>query len=230
MEMPLVGYNIKNLSKKVVDSKYFDDRDKRLITSTKIQTCLKSILEKHGYKFNFIFIEDYNKNETLPSNVEIYPDAINFIKTSSSGDALTCWMQLHTLAHALYDVPSKKAELYKNIQIIKKEYDLTQHEFNSLFTFRSARESKKNYLSPNYVSVKPKYTVEDVDELIHELLVDYLWNNKIRYDVNHPYINNLPPLTKNKTPLVEPLKEFIALATKNIIKVLDASVGKIIVD
>lgn len=126
----------------------------------------------------------------IPSN------DIVFNKQSSSGDVLTPWMILHTLAHAIslyvkfnkditnqiYDFFEKiknypKEENYnkKNLDFIISEphRDSSSEILPLLFNFKSVRTINP----PNVPVEKLKMArVADMEELIHELFVYYLIN------------------------------------------------------
>ena len=114
---------------------------------------------------------------------------ITFVKGSSTGDTLTAWMLLHNIGHAILDnhpeiMKALKAYVYQlEMSLVNRvglDSDMRLNTLSRLFKFRSARIRLE----------KPgnKASVLDEEELIHELMAEYLWHGKIRLNESTPRI------------------------------------------
>lgn len=136
-------------------------------------------------------------------------DHITFIKTSSTGEPLTAWMILHNIGHAILDAMSIGGDMMVKIErllkgITKNDTDDERgvvKDLASNFKFRSARTTMKDPDS--------KLGITNMEEVIFELMAEYLWHGHIR------------PQTPN--PIYKQIEECLHTALRD-------AVGKIIVD
>lgn len=215
VEMPLSNYRVapfkypeEERNKKNLAIHQFDRLDRKIITLDKTQNCLRKALERHDYNFNFILMEadknyrssqyermiiDYMKENNIPLE-----NHITFATNSSTGHPATCWMLLHKFGHALFDDVSY--HIYGK-EIKSAINRIGRSRVTNIFKFKSARNSNFNS------------AVNDTDELVFELVAEYLWHGRIRFDDTDPE-----------------LRSFVQLAETNIEKALSNAVGKIILD
>lgn len=200
----------------------FSSRDKKLISHPRTFRVLENKLKNSKFNFNIIMMELKKFNSGVTSNywddiVKGYlkennigwVNSITFVKNASSGHVLTPWMILHTLGHALFNLLGSyhknaiKDSLDKIYNIIQDK-GIGKNEFywpwGVVFDFKSAKAS----------------SIDDADELVHELVAEYLWNNKIRVNAMVASIKEI----NNEIKIIE----------KNIIEVLESCVGSIVYD
>ena len=205
----------------------FSKRDKRIISHPKTAKILEQKLKSSNYNFNILFIEKYKydvsfidkkqdrKNDPLKSlsqrfkeyveenNINI-DNSITYVSTNSTGHMMTPWMILHKMAHALVRHNPNSYETFQQFYEVIKTID--RSDYSNIFSFKSAQETGKNSIT------------EDIMELFHELIAEYLWNNKIRLN---------PQASKNK---IQTYQNAIRQIEPLIIGTLDKSVGKVIND
>ena len=231
IEMPLQNYKVAPFEHPEVDTReptkkttlafnYFNRLDRKLITLDRTQNCLKQALAKHGHDFNFILIEvkdwttisgeylknvsNYMKENDIPQNGHI-----TFATNSSTVEPLTCWMLLHKFGQALfkpYFITNKSQEQINNakinlLRLIKEFSSDTNHDFKNIAKFMKFKSATRG-------------KIETKDELIYDLVAEYLWNGKIRIEDQN-----------------DEKQVYFSTETSNIIKsALDASVGTILID
>lgn len=123
-------------------------------------------------------VMDYMKKENIPLE-----NHITFAKNGSTGEPLTAWMIPHTIGHAISFY--NKSIFIKILRIIE---DICEKRFSnyktavlpinlaaSLFKFRSARVTAAGKVA--------KQTLLNFEELICDLVAEYLTYGKIRADV-----------------------------------------------
>lgn len=217
--IPWGGEKEKIVQSGIIDR--FSSRDKKLISHPRTFKVLENKLKNSKFNFNIIMMEfkkigsgvssnwdDIVKSYLKESNID-WANSITFVKNASSGHVLTPWMILHTLGHALFNLLGSyhknaiKDSLDKIYNIIQYK-EIGKNEFywpwGVVFEFKSAKAS----------------SIDDSDELVHELVAEYLWNNKIR--VNTEVAN------------IKEINDEIKIIEKNIIDVLENCVGSIVYD
>jgi hypothetical protein len=243
-EMPLSNYKfafsrnpneIKQKSKEAAG--HFSFQDRAIISHPKTAQQLEKILSRHKWKFNFLMLESNEPNYSkLEKDVMLYMSEnniplqghITFVKPASSGDPLTVWMHLHVLSHSLF--PEDSSNYDKFMRLIREFYASVENVlpdelyqvassndivrfFRNFFVFKSAKEP---FLSP--------IALNALDELLHELTAEFLWNGKIRLNNNIKYVN------VKYARLLESVKKFALDAEQLISRTLDRAVGHIIID
>ncbi len=230
LEMPLARYSVASFTRKpdstgAFAADTFAARDRKAVHSSVIQNKLAQVLQTStGYNFNIIFLErglgyqddsevDYVKSVQrycLEQGI-VLPGHITFAKNSSSGDPLSPWMILHTVGHALGNFDK---QLFSSINNILTNLYLEQG-FG-----RSARFTTKvsAYMCQffQFKSAK-KEAVLGLEELIYDLVAEYLWHGFIRWKLPEGiYIKNFG----------ESVKEIEQIIHNS----LGSAVGQIIVD
>lgn len=194
----------------------FSHRDKILISHPRTSRILEEKLKSSKYNFNILLMEKKQGYEFVYSaNVKEYNDRIyeymkennlkienhiTFVKNATSGHLLTPWMILHTLGHAVTDhAYNFGSELVNAIkEKIRSWNELEVGSLKNIFQFASIQ----------------KGVVDSTDELLHELIAEYLWNGKIRIN---PNANNM-------------VIEYVKNLEDEIEKLLSSCVGSIIYD
>jgi len=213
--------------KKPGDQKFIEDqfskKDRLVITHPKTLKILENKLSNSKYNFNILLVESLKKinEEEYVSYIEKFMNEnnikkqnhITFAKNGTSGHILTPWMILHTLGHAVtqntdnLEIESRILNLLKELPIKKNTINPHGHKSNldHILAFKSIQNSKEE----NDASYGP--------ELVHELIVEYLWNGgEIR--IKKPYDNNATVVN-------------IIMEIEDIIdNLLDNCVGRIITD
>lgn len=221
LEMPLSNYRVSNFAHPEIDNKdsgeaknFFTRLDRKLITLDRTKNCLSVALKKHNYNFNFILLEsreyitsdgylDEIKKFMISNNVPM-ENHITFATNSSTGHPSTCWMLLHKFGHALFGDSLDNKFSTKIKDMISNSYGL---EIKRFFKFKSAT-------NPDF-----KSAVNSKSELICELVAEYLWHGKIRYEQ-----------PKNTNPNIISIEQFVHNVERIIEMALEDSVGKILID
>jgi hypothetical protein len=163
-----------------------------------------------GFDFHIYFGEFYSDStveQFFFDKNKIPKDDIVFIKKGSSGDLLTPWMILHTMAHAAFQSEQygKVSEelIYSRLQrmfvslsgnnnwndldeIIKNPDD---EILSNLFNFASARSSLTSWS----IGKVAKSRILDAQELVYEIFVSYLYGGG---KLKRPAGEKLSKLTK----------------------------------
>lgn len=192
----------------------FNDKDMATIKHPKTSMTLEKILERNTrHTFNILFvthnlesnykdtIKNFCKQNSIPTQ-----DRITFAKNSSTGGLLTPWMILHTFSHALCE---QNKNLFNNLTSLFRPTGGLLFDSSKLFRFKSARTTVKNYgkvITPS----QSNRQINEWDELIYEIITEYLWHGYIRHD---------PSIYKKVTK-----------AEVFILNALHDAVGKIILD
>jgi hypothetical protein len=201
----------------------FSKKDKILISHPKTFKTLEEKLRKSSFNFIILLIEQHNGLEPpygldedqirdyLDKNnidAQTRKNSIIFAKDATSGHLLTPWMILHTIGHALTD--SSRTRFYIN-EINQTLWDIEKtgesgfllNPLKKVFVFKSIKDSN----------------VPNRDELINELIAEFLWNGKIRIN---------PEIASLKFP--EEIKSKVLSIEEDIKKCLNLCVGTIIWD
>lgn len=142
---------------------------------------------------------------------------ITFAKPQSTGDSLTPWMILHTLGHALFANFQPKEAMIQELLRVVRLYSMERRvEVNASMIMRFFSELFKFKSISNPIN-KDKATV-DTEELVYELVAEYLWHGQIRTNPQAEYYERyrLGDVAKNLEKIIH--------------NQLQASVGKVIVD
>lgn len=202
-EMPLSYYNWQFSQNKPdkLSSRHFDQRDRAIISHPNTAKQLERILSRTGYRFNILLYEsrgqtdkDYERkvNNFLHDDEAELEGHITFVKSNTTGDALTPWMLLHTLGHGLFESVEGKQYFDQLKQTIHKfaldhwhsyadqlgNDDVSTSDAASLLARFLSFGSARNLERPH--SKMQLFTFE-LDETIFELVAEFLWNGgKIR--------------------------------------------------
>lgn len=223
----------------------FSQEDRKALQQPSLVRKLEQVLNRFSsYNFNIIMLEpdkqtrlailannkkaaeqyylEYINRYIEEGNIQL-AGHITFVKSSSTGHPVTPWMILHTLGHALekYPVVEQIRINLRNIANLQVNQVLPISHWGNkttvvfatkIFKFLSARITQQTESDPL------QRKIELLDELIFELIAEYIWHNgKIRYQ-----------LPQNIDQ--EKLKYYISVIETNIKTGLDKVVGTIIYD
>jgi len=156
-----------------------------------IISVLDTVLSRvKGFDFHIYFGEFYS-NSTVEQfffdKNKIPKDDIVFIKNASSGDLLTPWMILHTMAHAAFQSGNKDSEELIYLRLKKMFVSLSASNnwndldemienpndeiLSNLFNFASARSSLTSWSTGKVA----KSRLISGQELVYEIFVSYLY-------------------------------------------------------
>lgn len=94
---------------------YFNTKDLNIFeTPSKFKAVINKVeklLSKVDFADIHLFIGNPTQDEIKNMRKNINPNEIIFVKQKSTGDILTPWMLLHTLAHAILDLPFNHEKL-----------------------------------------------------------------------------------------------------------------------
>lgn len=118
----IIGSNIDR------DEAGFNKQDANIFeTPSKFKAVINKV-EKLLSKVDFVdihlFIGNPTPNEMMNMQKNINPNEIIFVKQQSTGDILTPWMLLHTLAHAILDGGDNHQKLVKSLDECLKNMQL----------------------------------------------------------------------------------------------------------
>lgn len=223
-EMPMASYNVGYLRPDLTDDEkhsslptnVFNARDRKAMQTPAMVKKLEQVLSRTGYKFNIILMEAKSNKSSFDKEVQEYikekniqlPGHITYVKNSTTGHALTPWMMLHTIGHAIFN--DNRDIYHSRLHKLLTSVDLLHINPASFFKFISARATDNR-------------KVEGLSELIYELVAEYLWHGgKIRWQI---------PPDKQSYPGIEKIGEYLVQkVTETIEELLQKSVGKIIYD
>ena len=183
---------------------HFSQQDRNLITHPKTFQKLEQILKNSGYNFNILLYEswghyDYDKaihsktdwlkevEQFIAENGIQIANHITFVKNSSTGDPLTVWILTHTIGHALIKPPTreKMTEILKSVATMPDKFDIIQF-WSQIFKFKSIQKQPSGTVE----KIKPFAGVSSIEELIYELVAEFLWNGGIRANTsNNPKVS-----------------------------------------
>ncbi len=193
---------------------------------------LRDRLDKvSDFNWNILLIDPNKYDDCKKYIARNHPDLsfenhITFIKNSSSGDALTADMLLHTICHAVYD---RDRQVYFNeiVNAMKPllttgndERDISQylHMSAAKNIFKSEDQSlpkaKRDRLK--HMSFQPKLFAE----IVLEMTASFIRNGKVRFSPNEFCLN----------PQSELAMKIESHVNSAIRKALNACVGKILTD
>lgn len=193
----------------------FSSKDKILISHPRTLRVLEEKLRNSKYNFNILLIEKKQGHGVIyTDNVKEYDaqvsaymrdnklqksNHITFVKNATSGHLLTPWMILHTLGHTvtdhIYNFSSEPITAVK--EKIRSWNNLGVGSLRNIFQFASIQ----------------KGVVDSTEELLHELIAEYLWNGRIR-------------VNSNSSSIIEYVKDL----EDDVEKLLSSCVGEIIYD
>lgn len=198
-------------------SKDFTDADVRVTTHPKTKETIERILKTStNYNFNILILpKNIDAKSYCTQNKIPLENHITYVKISSSGDPLTPWMIFHTLGHALIggtedysggptDTSTTIKQLLTRIEELNPVKTVEIDTFptiSKVFKFSSAVNNK----------------ITNLWEFIYELVAEYLWHGKIRYNAPQGFYQ--PALQSNVTQIGQAINY-----------ALSKVVGKIIID
>ena len=197
------------------DIKYITGMYKRplvISSSGKLRGGIIAVLEEvlsRVEDFNFhIYLGDFSSYlsaEEFFFDKKIPKDHIVFIKRGSSGDLLTPWMILHTMAHAAFQSGNKDSEelIYLRLKRMFVSLSANNHWndldemienpndeiLSNLFNFASARSSSTSWSTGKVA----KSRIISGQELVYEIFVSYLYGGG---KLKRPAGEKLSKLTK----------------------------------
>ncbi|RDJ35665.1 MAG: hypothetical protein DWQ19_12670 [Crenarchaeota archaeon] len=161
----------------------YNTHDRLVISHPKTVQTLERVLSRRKWTFNIILYESQNQKLTgfkklianwMRQNGIPTEGRITFAKNGSSGDAMTPWMILHTMGHALIDEGGDfYDEVFNTLEDITYLLDFPgatatpeqwTHVMGQIFQFKSINNNK----------------IKIREEFIYELFAEYLWNGQIR--------------------------------------------------
>lgn len=180
------------------DIKYITGMYKRplvISSSGKLRGGIIAVLDKvlsrvEDFKIN-IFFGEFSSNSTVEqfffNKYKIPKDHIVFLKKGSSGDLLTPWMILHTMAHAAFQSGNKDSEELIYLRLKRMFVSLSGNNnwndldemienpndeiLSNLFNFASARSSLTSWSTGKVA----KSRLISGQELVYEIFVSYLY-------------------------------------------------------
>lgn len=182
----------------VVQGRY-TKRDKIIISHPRTFRLLEEKLKNSKYNFNILFIEERKKEQYITiskakaifekrpelnyyfeSNGIDIQNSITFIQVGSAGHLMTPWIILHRIGHAIGSSYGNSGGEYPALTEV---LDIIYNYFNkaswgdilSLFKFKSAVDRN----------------ISGSQELVHELIAEYLWNGKIRSNSSDERVLNM---------------------------------------
>lgn len=265
-EMPMANYNIGHINKDVpqklgsIPVGGFTSQDRKAMYNPVWVKKLGDVLSRTSkYNFNIILmerkrpdpkssegknqrdffeeVEQFIKEKNIPTEGHI-----TYVKNSTTGHALTPWMLLHTIGHAVFN---QEQHIYKQakevmhslyIDHVKShnflrsseaslfQYDTPVSFLKRLFLFKSAQNAEKGHEDRSLV---------DFSELIYELVAEYLWHGgKIRWQMPEeiPNANPHDVNSANVKMSEEMVARHIRTLESEIDRALTACVGKVIYD
>lgn len=198
------------------DIKYITGMYKRplvISSSGKLRGGIIAVLDKvlsRVEDFNFhIYLGDFSSylsaEQFFFDKDKIPKDHIVFIKKGSSGDLLTPWMILHTMAHAAFQSGNKDSEelIYLRLKRMFVSLSANNHWndldemienpndeiLSNLFNFASARSSSTSWSTGKVA----KSRIISGQELVYEIFVSYLYGGG---KLKRPAGEKLSKLTK----------------------------------
>lgn len=220
-EMPMIRYITGPFQTGEVDPtkgqfRLINQRDQKSVTHPKMRRQLEEALNRSTqYNWNIIVGDPqvtygygaagkFKYIAALIEQGELQTEGhITFFKTESSGETLTAWMLLHNIGHALLDSNRLKAgkmaktaieaklrrlESQPGLSDKDKGADLAKH-----FQFRSARMAVTDR--------DHRSAVAGSQELVFELVAEYLWHGHIRFNPS-PQLPNLAEVVKEIEQLI----------------------------
>jgi hypothetical protein len=198
------------------DIKYITGMYKRplvISSSGKLRGGIIAVLDKvlsrvEDFKIN-IFFGEFSSNSTVEqfffNKYKIPKDHIVFLKKGSSGDLLTPWMILHTMAHAAFQSGNKDSEELIYLRLKRMFVSLSGNNnwndldemienpndeiLSNLFNFASARSSLTSWSTGKVA----KSRLISGQELVYEIFVSYLYGGG---KLKRPTGEKLSKLTK----------------------------------
>ena len=242
-EMPMSNYRYRfdKIIPTSVGIPHFNQKDRAAIENITVQKKLEEVLNRTGYNFNILFIEvqglgyqsypktQYRKIVRFYCNKNNIPleGHITFAKKQSTGDVMSPWMILHTMGHALLENTNEFIAMNNTLTEFARDiryYDKTSlipnekvESLSRLFMFASAR----NKVYELETGRPHKKSIADFDELIYDLVAEYLWHGG-RIRVNQQ--------TAIKLQIDHKINNFIQSIQNIISGALHKNVGNIIVD
>jgi len=175
----------------------FNSRDRVVISHPKTLETLEKVLSKHRWTFNILLYEANSKDDFFQKisdwmiqNQIPKEGRITFAKNGSSGDAMTPWMILHTMGHALLGYGLHREDAYNRIrdelrnlckQLIAQEFPEDSREVTVIGKYLKF----KSVTNINNNNVKAKLGTS-IAEFIYELFAEFMWNGKIRLSEGSP--------------------------------------------
>lgn len=202
--------------------------------------------------FNFhIYFGDYTGIDVKYVNLmdikkyffdKIPKEDIVFLKKSSQGDLLTPWMILHNMGHAVFEMgnSSSKDAIHKTIFNLVNSLTFNGKPFTTVDEKNDDEvllsvKFKPNEILPllfNFASAKS--TVQDIDELVYEVFVSYLYGGgKLKrpdFKKLTTFCNQTVPIKYTENIVEKTVNIAFTAIEKEIKKSLEYCRGKVIED